>query len=169
MKSDVEKKQKDQTTESKRDKQHKPLHNLYWVFGAQFCFCFSIVVTFPYFSPFVQQYGVTNQAWIGFYTPFHTVCLLTLCRKSSSVFREAQPPSSTCYFVPWFWLALSQYSDAPNTRSNNANHRASCFGLGDGLLLPRLHQALANQIDRQQSGKIFSRFDAMSMGWCCSA
>ncbi|MCZ8499718.1 hypothetical protein O9929_24765 [Vibrio lentus] len=51
------------------------------MFGAQFSFAFAMVVTFPYFSPYVQQYDVTSQAWIGFYMPSHAGCLSALCRK----------------------------------------------------------------------------------------
>ncbi|MCC4820354.1 MFS transporter, partial [Vibrio lentus] len=57
--------------------QFNSLNALYWVFGAQFSFAFAMVVTFPYFSPYVQQYDVTSQAWIGFlYALPHGVYLL---------------------------------------------------------------------------------------------
>jgi MFS family permease len=36
------------------------------------------------------------------------------------------------------------------------------FGLGMVCCYQGLHQALAKQLDRQQCGKVFSRFDAMS-------
>nr|PMI80524.1 hypothetical protein BCU36_16410 [Vibrio lentus] len=36
------------------------------------------------------------------------------------------------------------------------------FGLGMVCCYHGLHQVLANQIERRQSGKVFSRFDAMS-------
>ncbi|NAW54635.1 MFS transporter, partial [Vibrio sp. V41_P2S12T139] len=57
--------------------QKNAMHAIRWIFFAQFGFAFSMVVTFPYFSPFVQQYGITNHAWIGFlYALPHGVYLL---------------------------------------------------------------------------------------------
>ncbi|NOI93625.1 MULTISPECIES: MFS transporter [Vibrio] len=162
VKSDVEKEAKDQTTSQREQTTHKPLHNLYWVFGAQFCFAFSMVVTFPYFSPFVQQYGVTNQAWIGFlYALPHGVYLLFAGKVH--LFSERlnhRHPLATLY-LGFGLLSVSTAMHLIPDQTTLIIARV-VFGLGMVCCYQGLHQALANQIDRQQSGKIFSRFDAMS-------
>ena len=161
-KLDVEKEAKDQTTSQREQTTHKPLHNLYWVFGAQFCFAFSMVVTFPYFSPFVQQYGVTNQAWIGFlYALPHGVYLLFAGKVH--LFSERlnrRHPQNTLY-LGFGLLSVSTAMHLIPDQTALIIARV-VFGLGMVCCYQGLHQALANQIDRQQSGKIFSRFDAMS-------
>ncbi|CAH6811967.1 Vibrioferrin membrane-spanning transport protein PvsC [Vibrio chagasii] len=162
VKSDVEKEAKDQTTSQREQTTHKPLHKLYWVFGAQFCFAFSMVVTFPYFSPFVQQYGVTNQAWIGFlYALPHGVYLLFAGKVH--LFSERlnrRHPLATLY-LGFGLLSVSTAMHLIPDQTTLIIARV-VFGLGMVCCYQGLHQALANQIDRQQSGKIFSRFDAMS-------
>jgi MFS family permease len=162
VKSDAEKEAKDQTTSQREQATHKPLHNLYWVFGAQFCFAFSMVVTFPYFSPFVQQYGVTNQAWIGFlYALPHGVYLLFAGKiHLFSEWLNRRHPLATLYLG----FGLISVSTAMHLIPNQTTLIIArvVFGLGMVCCYQGLHQALANQIDRQQSGKIFSRFDAMS-------
>ena len=160
--SDAEKEAKDQITSQREQTTHTPLHNLYWVFGAQFCFAFSMVVTFPYFSPFVQQYGVTNQAWIGFlYALPHGVYLLFAGK--AHMFSEVlnrRHPQNTLY-LGFGLLSVSTAMHLIPDQTTLIIARV-VFGLGMVCCYQGLHQALANQIDRQQSGKIFSRFDAMS-------
>ncbi|MFA0113862.1 MFS transporter [Vibrio sp. 10N.261.46.E11] len=146
-----------------KTKHTKPsLRSLYWVFSAQFCFAFAMVVTFPYFSPFVQQYGVTNQAWIGFlYALPHGVYLLFAGKVhlfSEKVNRRH--PLNTL----WLGFGLLSLSTLLHLMPYQAVLILAriLFGLGMVCCYQGLHQALASQIDRQQSGKIFSRFDAMS-------
>lgn len=162
VKSDAEKEAKDQITSQREQTTHTPLHNLYWVFGAQFCFAFSMVVTFPYFSPFVQQYGVTNQAWIGFlYALPHGVYLLFAGKiHLFSEWLNRRHPLATLYLG----FGLISVSTAMHLIPDQTTLIIArvVFGLGMVCCYQGLHQALANQIDRQQSGKIFSRFDAMS-------
>ncbi|CAH7004921.1 Vibrioferrin membrane-spanning transport protein PvsC [Vibrio chagasii] len=162
VKSDVEKEAKDQTTSQREQTTHKPLHNLYWVFGAQFCFAFSMVVTFPYFSPFVQQYGVTNQAWIGFlYALPHGVYLLFAGKVHLFSERLNRRHLLATLYLGFGLLSVSTAMHLIPDQTTLIIARV-VFGLGMVCCYQGLHQALANQIDRQQSGKIFSRFDAMS-------
>ena len=158
----VEKEVKDQTTSQREQTTHKPLRHLYWVFGAQFFFAFSMVVTFPYFSPFVQQYGVTNQAWIGFlYALPHGVYLLFAGKVHLfSEWLNRRHPQNTLY-LGFGLLSVSTAMHLIPDQTTLIIARV-VFGLGMVCCYQGLHQALANQIDRQQSGKIFSRFDAMS-------
>lgn len=161
-KLDAEKEAKKQATSQREQATHKPLRHLYWVFGVQFCFAFSMVVTFPYFSPFVQQYGVTNQAWIGFlYALPHGVYLLFAGKVH--LFSERlnrRHPQNTLY-LGFGLLSVSTAMHLIPDQTALIIARV-VFGLGMVCCYQGLHQALANQIDRQQSGKIFSRFDAMS-------
>lgn len=162
VKLDADKEVKGQTTIQTEQATQKPVHNLYWVFGAQFCFAFSMVVTFPYFSPFVQQYGVTNPAWIGFlYALPHGVYLLFAGKiHLFSEWLNRRHPQNTLY-LGFGLLSVSTAMHLIPDQTTLIIARV-VFGLGMVCCYQGLHQALANQIDRQQSGKIFSRFDAMS-------
>ncbi|MDX1303245.1 MFS transporter [Photobacterium sp.] len=154
--------EKGQASNEAQCTQTQPLSVLYWVFGAQFCFAFAMVVTFPYFSPYVQQYGVTNQAWIGFlYALPHGVYLLFAGKVHLfSEWINRHHPQRTL----WLGFSLLSLSAAMHLIPFQAMLIAAriVFGLGMVCCYQGLHQALANQIDRQQSGIIFSRFDAMS-------
>jgi MFS family permease len=162
VKLDADKEVKGQTTIHTEQATQKPVHNLYWVFGAQFCFAFSMVVTFPYFSPFVQQYGVTNPAWIGFlYALPHGVYLLFAGKiHLFSEWLNRRHPQNTLY-LGFGLLSVSTAMHLIPDQTTLIIARV-VFGLGMVCCYQGLHQVLANQIDRQQSGKIFSRFDAMS-------
>ena len=147
--------------ETQRNK-NQSLRTLYWVFGAQFSFAFSMVVTFPYFSPYVQQYGTTNQAWIGFlYALPHGVYLLLAGKAHlwSECINGHQPQRTL-----WLGFGLLSLSTAMHLVHYEAVLIGArlTFGLGMVCCYQGLHQALAKQLDRQQCGKVFSRFDAMS-------
>ncbi|MDK9775656.1 MULTISPECIES: MFS transporter [unclassified Vibrio] len=147
--------------ETQRNK-NQSLRTLYWVFGAQFSFAFSMVVTFPYFSPYVQQYSTTNQAWIGFlYALPHGVYLL-LAGKAHlwSEYINGHQPQRTL----WLGFGLLSLSTAMHLVHYEAVLIGArlTFGLGMVCCYQGLHQALAKQLDRQLCGKVFSRFDAMS-------
>ena len=147
--------------ETQRNK-NQSLRTLYWVFGAQFSFAFSMVVTFPYFSPYVQQYGTTNQAWIGLlYALPHGVYLLLAGKAHlwSECINGHQPQRTL-----WLGFGLLSLSTAMHLVHYEAVLIGArlTFGLGMVCCYQGLHQALAKQLDRQQCGKVFSRFDAMS-------
>lgn len=153
---------KDQSSNENQCTQVQPLSALYWVFGAQFSFAFAMVVTFPYFSPYVQQYGVTNQAWIGFlYALPHGIYLIFAWKVHlfSELINRHHPQC-----ILWLGFILLSFSAAMHLISYQAMLIVAriVFGLGMVCCYHGLHQALANQIDRRQSGKVFSRFDAMS-------
>ncbi|OCH14776.1 MULTISPECIES: MFS transporter [unclassified Aliivibrio] len=153
---------KDQSSNEEQCTQVQPLSALYWVFGAQFSFAFAMVVTFPYFSPYVQQYGVTNQAWIGFlYALPHGIYLIFAWKVHlfSELINRHHPQC-----ILWLGFILLSFSAAMHLISYQEMLIVAriVFGLGMVCCYHGLHQALANQIDRRQSGKVFSRFDAMS-------
>ncbi|CED71633.1 multi-drug efflux pump homolog PvsC [Aliivibrio wodanis] len=153
---------KDQSSNEEQCAQVQPLSALYWVFGAQFSFAFAMVVTFPYFSPYVQQYGVTNQAWIGFlYALPHGVYLIFAWKVHlfSELINRHHPQC-----ILWLGFILLSFSAAMHLISYQEMLIVAriVFGLGMVCCYHGLHQALADQIDRRQSGKVFSRFDAMS-------
>lgn len=158
---------KDQVSNKAQSSQTKSLNTLYWVFGAQFSFAFAMVVTFPYFSPYVQQYGVTSQAWIGFlYALPHGVYLIFAGKVhlfSEWVDRHQFERNQTQRTL-WLGFGLLSLSAAMhlNPYQEVLIIARIVFGLGMVCCYHGLHQVLANQIDRRQSGKVFSRFDAMS-------
>ena len=153
---------RNQAFEETQRNENQSLRTLYWVFGAQFSFAFSMVVTFPYFSPYVQQYGTTNQAWIGFlYALPHGVYLLLAGKAHlwSECINGHQPQRTL-----WLGFGLLSLSTAMHLVHYEAVLISArlTFGLGMVCCYQGLHQALAKQLDRQQCGKVFSRFDAMS-------
>ncbi|WP_440889030.1 MFS transporter [Vibrio sp. WZ-1] len=153
---------RNQAFEETQRNENQSLRTLYWVFGAQFSFAFSMVVTFPYFSPYVQQYGTTNQAWIGFlYALPHGVYLLLAGKAHlwSECINGHQPQRTL-----WLGFGLLSLSTAMHLVHYEAVLISArlTFGLGMVCCYQGLHQALAKRLDRQQCGKVFSRFDAMS-------
>ncbi|MFN1581450.1 MFS transporter [Vibrio rotiferianus] len=153
---------RNQAFEETQRNENQSLRTLYWVFGAQFSFAFSMVVTFPYFSPYVQQYGTTNQAWIGFlYALPHGVYLLLAGKAHlwSECINGHQPQRTL-----WLGFGLLSLSTAMHLVHYEAVLISArlTFGLGVVCCYQGLHQALAKRLDRQQCGKVFSRFDAMS-------
>ncbi len=138
------------------------LRALYWVFSAQFSFAFAMVVTFPYFSPYVEQYGNVNPAWIGFlYALPHGVYLVFATKihaLSEKINRHQQQRTL------WLGFALLSLS----CLMHHVQHEVLLivarivFGCGMVCCYQGLHQALATRLNRQQCGKVFSRFDAMS-------
>ncbi|HEQ3589734.1 TPA: MFS transporter [Vibrio harveyi] len=138
------------------------LRALYWVFGAQFSFAFAMVVTFPYFSPYVEQYGNVNPAWIGFlYALPHGVYLVFATKihaLSEKISRHQQQRTL------WLGFALLSLSCVMHLVQHEVLLIVAriVFGCGMVCCYQGLHQALATRLNRQQCGKVFSRFDAMS-------
>ncbi|OWL29998.1 MFS transporter, partial [Vibrio parahaemolyticus] len=154
--------------------QKNAMHAIRWIFFAQFGFAFSMVVTFPYFSPFVQQYGITNHAWIGFlYALPHGVYLLLAGKihELSDGLNRHQPLRTL-----WLGFALLAVSSALHLIASETALIAAriIFGIAMVCCYHGLHQHLASNLDRKLSGKVFSRFDAMSKwggvaaGFCAS-
>lgn len=138
------------------------LSALYWVFGAQFSFAFAMVVTFPYFSPYVEQYGDMSPTWIGFmYALPHGVYLLFATKidtLSEKINRHQQQGTL------WLGFTLLFISCVMHLEQNEALLFVArvVFGFGMVCCYQGLHQALTNRLNRQHGGKVFSRFDAMS-------
>lgn len=138
------------------------LSALYWVFGAQFSFAFAMVVTFPYFSPYVEQYGDMSPTWIGFmYALPHGVYLLFATKidtLSERINRHQQQGTLRLGFTLLF------ISCVMHLEQNEALLFVArvVFGFGMVCCYQGLHQALTNRLNRQHGGKVFSRFDAMS-------
>lgn len=138
------------------------LRALHWVFGAQFSFAFAMVVTFPYFSPYVEQYGNVNPAWIGFlYALPHGVYLVFATKihaLSEKINRHQQQRTL------WLGFTLLSLSCVMHLVQHEVLLIVAriVFGCGMVCCYQGLHQALATRLNRQQCGKVFSRFDAMS-------
>ncbi|EKY4193560.1 MFS transporter [Vibrio harveyi] len=138
------------------------LRALYWVFGTQFSFAFAMVVTFPYFSPYVEQYGNVNPAWIGFlYALPHGVYLVFATKihaLSEKINRHQQQRTL------WLGFTLLSLSCVMHLVQHEVLLIVAriVFGCGMVCCYQGLHQTLATRLNRQQCGKVFSRFDAMS-------
>ena len=138
------------------------LSALYWVFGAQFNFAFAMVVTFPYFSPYVEQYGDMSPTWIGFmYALPHGVYLLFATKIDTLSEKINRHQQQATLWLGFTLLFISCVMPLEQTEALLFLARV-VFGFGMVCCYQGLHQALTNRLNRQHGGKVFSRFDAMS-------
>ncbi len=132
------------------------MHAIRWIFFAQFGFAFSMVVTFPYFSPFVQQYGITNHAWIGF---VRTAAwrLSVAGRQNPRVVRWAESPSTAAHVVARVCIACRELCLAFDCVRNRTHCCENYLRHRDGVLLSRIASASCEQSGSQtQWQSIFS-------------
>lgn len=133
------------------------MHAIRWIFFAQFGFAFSMVVTFPYFSPFVQQYGITNHAWIGFFIRTAAWRLSVAGRQNPRVVRWVESPSTAAHVVAWVCIACRELCLAFDCVRNRTHCCENYLRHRDGVLLSRIASASCEQSGSQtQWQSIFS-------------
>ena len=143
-----------ETTNSKSDQTQQS--NFTQLLILQFLFCFSMVITFPYFLPYVQTFGEVDDSVIGFYYSFpHLIYLLfalfigrlTLEAKQQILFGFsfillAGIAQFSLIYIHWLiWCRL-------------------VFGIGILLCYSGLHLLLSQRLHKSKAGVSFGRFDA---------
>jgi len=121
----------------------------------QFLFCFSMVVTFPYFLPYSERLGVTDDGLAGlFYSLPHLVYLLAMpwLRRGS--------PSPAPLLVGLGILALACVGHALLSVATWLPPMRVAYGLGMLLAFVGLNRAMAAQAREGAAGRMFGRFDA---------
>lgn len=135
----------------------KPSNIMVQLYILQFMFAFCMVVTFPYFAPFAQSKSIDSSTMIGFlYALPHLVYLLL-----ASVIHKWSTTSRRILLVGFTTLAISNLTHLLPYMSSLIVARL-LFGIGIVLCFHGLHQSLSHHFSKANSGRVFSRFDAMS-------
>ncbi|MCL1125420.1 MFS transporter [Shewanella surugensis] len=133
-----------------------PVLSLYPVFGLQFLFNFSMVVTFPYFLPYSESLGVASDPLTGFYYSLpHLVYLLFAfqCKKLTITAKQQALLGLTLLGV----ASLGQFLI---TSSSALILLRVIFGFGIVLGYSGLHLLMSQNLNQAQAGLSFGRFDA---------
>lgn len=121
----------------------------------QFLFCFAMVVTFPYFLPYSERLGVTDDRLAGwFYSLPHLVYLVAMpwLRRGSI--------SPAPLLVGLGVLALACVGHAMLSVSTWLPVMRVAYGLGMLLAFVGLNRAMAARAREGAAGRMFGRFDA---------
>ncbi|WP_440453954.1 MFS transporter [Psychrobacter sp. ASPA161_9] len=123
----------------------------------QFFLAFCMVVTFPYFLPFAKTFGLSTSQIGQLYAMPHIMYLI--CQLLYGRISQRMPAASLNIgfavlagavllhltdYLPLIWLARM------------------LFGVGMFMCYQSLHAQMANTNQSKHSGKIFSRYDALS-------
>jgi MFS family permease len=123
--------------------------------AVQFLFCFAMVVTFPYFLPYSEQLGVTDDGMAGlFYSLPHLVYLVAM----PWLRRTSQSPAPL--LVGLGVLALACAGHAALSVATWLPVMRVAYGVGMLLAFVGLNRAMAAQAREGAAGRMFGRFDA---------
>lgn len=121
----------------------------------QFLFCFAMVVTFPYFLPYSERLGVTDDGLAGlFYSLPHLVYLVAMpwLRRASA--------SPATLLVGLGVLSVACAGHAVLSGATWLPLMRVVYGLGMLLAFVGLNRAMAAQAREGVAGRMFGRFDA---------
>lgn len=122
----------------------------------QFLFCFSMVVTFPYFLPYTQTLGEVSDSVVGFYYSIPHLVYLLLAFFVGKLTLSAKKQSLLGFFILG-GSCVGQFS--LQTIDGLAFYRV-LFGLGMLFCYNGLHLLLSQQLQQNQAGLSFGQFDA---------
>jgi MFS family permease len=129
--------------------------NMAGLLAIQFLFCFAMVVTFPYFLPYSEHLGVSDDGLAGlFYSLPHLVYLVAMpwLRRASS--------SPTPLLVGLGVLALACAGHAALSVATWLPLMRVAYGVGMLLAFVGLNRAMAAHAREGAAGRMFGRFDA---------
>jgi MFS family permease len=122
----------------------------------QFLFCFSMVVTFPYFLLYVGTIESVSDVWVGFlYSLPHLVYIVLLLPISKLAFNSHQKAI--------VGLLILMLSSGLQWLTESVNMLASArvlFGVGMLITYNGLHELIAESVSSENSGLVFGRVDA---------
>ncbi|HEY7864871.1 MAG TPA: MFS transporter [Psychromonas sp.] len=122
----------------------------------QFLFCFAMVVTFPYFLPYVQTLGESSDTVVGFYYSLPHLVYLLLAFMIGKLTLNARVQSLLGFFI----LSLSCAGQFILHSIDGLVFYRLLFGLGMLLCYSGLHLLLSQRLQQEQAGLSFGRFDA---------
>jgi MFS family permease len=122
----------------------------------QFLFCFAMVVTFPYFLPYVQTLGESSDSVVGFYYSLPHLVYLLLAFMIGKLTLSARVQSLLGFSI----LSLSCAGQFILHSIDGLVFYRLLFGLGMLLCYSGLHLLLSQRLQQDQAGLSFGRFDA---------
>lgn len=122
----------------------------------QFLFCFAMVVTFPYFLPYVQTLGKSSDSIIGFYYSLPHLVYLLFVFFIGKLTLSAQKQSLFGFSL----LGIACMGQFSLQNMDSLIYYRLLFGLGMLLCYSGLHLLLTQQLQQHQAGLFFGRFDA---------
>jgi len=122
----------------------------------QFLFCFSMVVTFPYFLPYVQMLGGENDSVVGFYYSVPHIIYLLFAVFIGKLRLLAKKQCLLGFLV----LGVACFGQFTLQNLNGLLFYRVLFGLGMLLCYNGLHLLLSQELQQNQAGLSFGRFDA---------
>jgi len=129
---------------------------LFGLLGVQFLFCFSMVVTFPYFIPYAEQLGVGNDGLAGlFYSLPHLVYLLAL-----PWLRSRSTAPRWRLFCGLSLLAMACLAHGLLVGATWLSPVRVLYGVGMLLTFNGLNRALSAFASGRSAGRMFGTFDA---------
>lgn len=122
----------------------------------QFLFCFSMVVTFPYFLPYAAKVGVSHDSLVGvFYSLPHVLYILLVVPLGKLSWSATYKTSGGLLI-----LALSSLTQYLAVTEMMLLIGRVFFGVGIVLSYCGLHQLLSANVLATNSGSVFGKFDA---------
>lgn len=122
----------------------------------QFLFCFSMVVTFPYFLPYVQTLGKCSDSMVGFYYSLPHLVYLLFVFFIGKLTLSAQKQSLFGFSL----LGIACMGQFSLQNMDSLIYYRLLFGLGMLLCYSGLHLLLTQQLQQHPAGLFFGRFDA---------
>ncbi|WP_372881746.1 MFS transporter [Psychromonas sp.] len=122
----------------------------------QFLFCFAMVVTFPYFLPYVQSLGESSDSMVGFYYSLPHLLYLLLACWIGKLTLSARTQSLFGFAL----LSLACAGQFILQSSDGLIFYRLLFGLGMLFGYSGLHLLLSQCLQQRQAGLSFGRFDA---------
>ena len=122
----------------------------------QFLFCFSMVVTFPYFLPYVQKLATSSDSLVGFYYSLPHLVYILLATTIGKLTLSAKKQTLLGMLI----LSASCLGQFLLTDTNGLVIYRVLFGLGMLLSYSGLHLMLSERLQHHKAGLTFGRFDA---------
>lgn len=122
----------------------------------QFLFCFSMVVTFPYFLPYVQTLATSSDSLVGFYYSLPHLVYILLATSVGKLTLNAHKQTLIGLLI----LGVSCLGQFLLSSSDGLVIYRLLFGLGMLLSYSGLHLMLSERLQHNKAGLSFGRFDA---------
>ncbi|MFQ3175304.1 MAG: MFS family permease [Psychromonas sp.] len=124
--------------------------------SVQFLFCFAMVVTFPYFLPYMQTLAKSSDSVVGFYYSLPHLVYLLLAFFIGKLTLSARVQSLLGFSL----LSLSCAGQFILQSIDGLVFYRLLFGIGMLLCYSGLHLLLSQRLQPDQAGLSFGRFDA---------
>jgi len=128
----------------------------FYLLVLQFLFCFSMVVTFPYFLPYIENLEGSSHLAVGFYYSFPNLIYLLLMFYMVKIKFKARVQSLLGFGI----LGSSCLGQFLIVNSDTLILYRFLFGVGMLLIYNGLHLSVSEYLKCQSTGLSFGRWDA---------